>query len=38
MGSFFLRLPPIVVVVSPVGGGGDVVEAYMGICIGNPFV
>jgi hypothetical protein len=38
MGSFFLRLPPVVVVLSLVVGGGDVVGACIWICIGNPSI
>jgi hypothetical protein len=36
MGSFFLRLPLVVAVVSSAGGGGGVVGSCTGICIGNP--
>jgi hypothetical protein len=38
MGSFFLHLPPVVVVLPPVGGEGGVAGACTGICIGNPSV
>jgi hypothetical protein len=36
MGSFFLRLPLVVAVVSSAGGGGGVVGSCTGICISNP--
>jgi hypothetical protein len=36
MGSFFLRLPPVVVGLPPGGGEGGVVEDCTGICIANP--
>jgi hypothetical protein len=38
MGSFVLRLPPMVVVFPPVGGEGGVVGACTKICIGNTSV
>jgi hypothetical protein len=38
VGSFFLHLPPVVVVLPLIGGGGGVLGTCVGICIGNPFV
>jgi hypothetical protein len=38
MGLFFFHLPPVVGVLPSFGGGGGVVGASTGICIGNPFV
>jgi hypothetical protein len=38
MGSFFLRMPLVVVVMLLVGRGGGVVGACTGICISNPSV